>query len=116
MQAKIQGDVEMELVVRADGTVDHVTVTKSLDAEHGLDDAAVAVAERSDTELVALSGGCFQNRVLTERLAGALAARGFRVLLHRQVPPNDGGIALGQIAVAAARLRHGEPAPRGKEG
>jgi TonB family protein len=46
MQAKIQGDVEMELVVRADGTVDGVTVTKSLDAEHGLDDAAVAAAEQ----------------------------------------------------------------------
>jgi TonB family protein len=46
MQAKIQGDVEMELVVRADGTVDGVTVTKSLDAEFGLDDAAVAAAEQ----------------------------------------------------------------------
>lgn len=46
MQAKIQGDVEMELVVRADGTVDGVTVTKSLDAAHGLDDAAVAAAEQ----------------------------------------------------------------------
>ena len=46
MQAKIQGDVEMELVVRADGTVDGITVTKSLDAEHGLDDAAVAAAEQ----------------------------------------------------------------------
>lgn len=44
MEAKIQGDVELELVVRADGTVDHVTVTKSLDAVHGLDDAAVEAA------------------------------------------------------------------------
>jgi TonB family protein len=46
MQAKIQGDVEMALVVRADGTVDGITVTKSLDAEHGLDDAAVVAAEQ----------------------------------------------------------------------
>jgi len=66
--------------------------------------AAVAVAERVGTSRVALSGGCFQNRILTERLADSLRQHGFEVLLHRQVPPNDGGIALGQIAVAAARL------------
>ena len=53
---------------------------------------------------VALSGGCFQNRLLAERLATNLEAEGFHVLLHRAVPPNDGGIALGQIAGAAARL------------
>ena len=46
MQAKIQGEVEMQLVVRADGRVDGITVTKSLDADHGLDDAAVAAAEQ----------------------------------------------------------------------
>ena len=46
MDAKIQGDVELELVVRADGTVDGVAVTKSLDAEHGLDDAAVEAARQ----------------------------------------------------------------------
>jgi hydrogenase maturation protein HypF len=54
---------------------------------------------------VALTGGCFQNRLLTERTAGHLRKAGFEVLLHRQVPPNDGGISLGQIAVAAARLK-----------
>ncbi|NTU85247.1 MAG: hypothetical protein HGA45_38815, partial [Chloroflexales bacterium] len=54
---------------------------------------------------VALSGGCFQNRLLTERAAGALEAAGMRVLLHRLVPPNDGGFSLGQVAAAAARLR-----------
>jgi len=70
--------------------------------------AAVTVAERAGERRVALSGGCFQNRVLTERLAAALRARSFEVLEHRQVPPNDGGIALGQIAVAAARLRAAE--------
>lgn len=67
--------------------------------------AALAVAERAGEPRVALSGGCFQNRVLTERLAAALALGGFEVLLHRQVPPNDGGIALGQVVIAAAQLR-----------
>jgi hydrogenase maturation protein HypF len=52
---------------------------------------------------VALSGGVFQNLLLTHGAATALQARGFRVLLHSRVPCNDGGISLGQAAVAAAR-------------
>jgi hydrogenase maturation protein HypF len=71
---------------------------------------AVMVAEacdrvRSSTSLstVALSGGVFQNRLLVDRLLPALSERGFRVLTHRRVPPNDGGISLGLVAVAAAR-------------
>lgn len=67
--------------------------------------AALAVADRAGCRRVALSGGCFQNRILATRLPAALRARGFEVLQHRVVPPNDGGVALGQIAVAAARLR-----------
>lgn len=67
-------------------------------------DAALALAQAADRELVVLSGGCFQNRLLAERVAGRLRGAGFTPLLHRQVPANDGGIALGQVAVAAARL------------
>ena len=65
---------------------------------------AVVVAQCTDQPRVALSGGCFQNRVLAERLATRLRALGYEVLQHRQVPPNDGGIALGQAVIAAARL------------
>jgi hydrogenase maturation protein HypF len=53
---------------------------------------------------VALTGGCFQNRLLTERTADHLESLGFEVLLHRQVPPNDGCISLGQVAVATTQL------------
>jgi hydrogenase maturation protein HypF len=69
--------------------------------------AAIALqAELTACDNVALTGGCFQNSILTERTAAALRRRGFNVLLHRQVPPNDGGIAFGQIVIAAARLAH----------
>lgn len=72
---------------------------------HGaLVEAIVAVAERIGEPRVALTGGCFQNRLLTERAAGRLEGAGFDVLVHRRVPANDGGISLGQVAVAAARL------------
>jgi hydrogenase maturation protein HypF len=66
--------------------------------------AAVDVARCAGEPRVALTGGCFQNRRLAERGAAALESAGFQVLVHRQVPPNDGGISLGQVAVAAARL------------
>ena len=64
----------------------------------------VTVAQAVGQPRVALSGGCFQNRLLLERAAQRLRAGGFEVILHRQIPPNDGGVSLGQIAVAAARL------------
>ncbi len=55
-------------------------------------------------ETVALTGGCFQNALLADGAAAALERAGFRVLLHRRLPPNDGGLSYGQAAVAAARL------------
>jgi hydrogenase maturation protein HypF len=53
---------------------------------------------------VALSGGCFQNRCLAETTVRLLESRGFRPYWHQRVPPNDGGIALGQV-MAALRER-----------
>jgi hydrogenase maturation protein HypF len=67
-------------------------------------EALVAVAERIGETRVALTGGCFQNRLLTERAASRLRESGLDVLIHRQVPANDGGISLGQVAIAAARF------------
>jgi hydrogenase maturation protein HypF len=71
---------------------------------NALVEAIVAVARAAGERRVALTGGCFQNRLLTERAAERLERAGFEVLLHRQVPPNDGGISLGQVVIAAARL------------
>ena len=71
----------------------------------GLVVAAARVAEWVGARHVALSGGCMQNARLVNGLVGALAGGGHRPLVHRVVPPNDGGIALGQILVAGAHLR-----------
>lgn len=62
------------------------------------------VREATGATTVALSGGCFQNRLFSERATERLEAAGFRVLRAREVPPNDGGIALGQAAIAAHAL------------
>ena len=72
---------------------------------NGLAAAIVAVAQATGEPRVALSGGCFQNRLLLQRSIDGLRAAGFEVLLHRSVPPNDGGISLGQVAVAAAQAQ-----------
>ena len=81
--------------------------------------AAGAIAEtcerlrdRTAVNTVALSGGCFQNRRLTELATARLRCAGFEVLLHRRVPPNDGGISVGQAAVAAWRRRDVPGDPR----
>jgi hydrogenase maturation protein HypF len=62
------------------------------------------VASRHDVHTVALSGGVFQNSLLSDQLADALARAGLRVLQHEQLPPNDGSISVGQAAVASAQL------------
>ncbi|MGI9181171.1 MAG: carbamoyltransferase HypF [Longimicrobiaceae bacterium] len=65
-------------------------------------EGCMRVREAEGLDIVALSGGCFQNRRLLACTRGALERAGFRVLTHRRIPPNDGGISLGQAAVAIA--------------
>lgn len=72
-------------------------------AHNALARGILEVAREVGEPAVALTGGCFQNARLTESAAALLSAEGFRVLLHKHVPPGDGGISLGQVAVAAAR-------------
>jgi hydrogenase maturation protein HypF len=63
--------------------------------------ACAAARAGSGLDTVALSGGVFQNQLLSALLVEQLEADGFRVLTHRRVPPNDGGISLGQVAIGA---------------
>jgi hydrogenase maturation protein HypF len=69
---------------------------------NALAEAIVSVARHVGQPRVMLTGGCFQNRYLTERAVRRLREDGFRPYWHQRIPPNDGGIALGQI-VAATR-------------
>jgi hydrogenase maturation protein HypF len=57
----------------------------------------VDVAHLAGEQRVVLTGGCFQNKYLTERTIRRLNEEGFRPYWHQRVPPNDGGIALGQV-------------------
>ncbi len=66
-------------------------------------DIVARVAKEAGISRVALSGGCFQNRLLLRRTVPLLQEAGLEVLLHRQVPCNDGGIALGQAAIASRK-------------
>jgi hydrogenase maturation protein HypF len=73
---------------------------------HGVADAIVRVClmlrDTTGVGVTALSGGVFQNVLLLERTVAGLEQAGFRVLTHSRVPPNDGGISLGQVAIASA--------------
>lgn len=70
-----------------------------------LAEAILLVAKEYGEERVALSGGCFQNRLLTELAVTRLKQCGFQAYWHQRIPPNDGGIALGQIVAAARASR-----------
>jgi len=66
-------------------------------------DMMVAVAQREKLPAVCLSGGCFQNRILLSLATRRLREAGFQVWTHREIPPNDAGICLGQLTIAHAR-------------
>ncbi|MFN4786418.1 MAG: carbamoyltransferase HypF [Pseudanabaena sp.] len=64
----------------------------------------VAIARQFGIKQIVLTGGCFQNRYLTERAIERLTQAGFQVYCHQNIPPNDGGIAAGQIMAALREI------------
>ena len=115
------GVVDWEPVVRSvlDDRRDGVSVGRIGARFHnGLAEMAVAVAQTITSSTahsslpVVLSGGCFQNALLTSRVCRCLSAAGFSVYTQRQVPPGDGGIALGQVLVALRQLQGSSHVPR----
>lgn len=65
------------------------------------------IAGETGLDVVALSGGCFQNRLLLGETVTALRGQELRVLLHHQVPANDGGLSLGQAVIAQQMIGRG---------
>jgi len=74
---------------------------------HIVCEALVRLARKTGINTVGLTGGCFQNNLLAVRTRDLLQARGLKVLLHSYVPPNDGGLAIGQAV--CARLLYEQP-------
>jgi hydrogenase maturation protein HypF len=77
----------------------------ALKFHNSLVESIVDVAKRVQQPRVVLTGGCFQNKYLTERTVKRLRQEGFRPYWHQRVPPNDGGIALGQVFAAISSRR-----------
>ena len=65
-----------------------------------LADMILAAVKHFDRNKILLSGGCFQNAVLLTKTIKLLEDHGFKVYTHQRIPPNDGGISVGQIAAA----------------
>lgn len=74
----------------------------------GLAEGVVRVAQAAGLPRVVLTGGCFQNRLLLSLVRRRLENAGFAVFSHALVPPNDGGLSLGQAVVAAHQLSVGK--------
>jgi hydrogenase maturation protein HypF len=88
-------------------TPQEVSAKFHLAVAHLIGSIAHGVREERRLNRVVLSGGVFQNMFLLGNVSGRLRADGFEVFTHGRVPTNDGGISLGQAAVANARLISG---------
>ncbi len=102
--------VDWEALLRAvvaDATAGVPVADISARFHNALAEMVIEVAKTMVQERVVLTGGCFQNRYLTERTVERLEDEGFRPYWHQRVPPNDGGIALGQALIAAFRKAGG---------
>jgi hydrogenase maturation protein HypF len=133
MQSPERGAYQFEITAPADGAamaeLDWAPMVRGLMADVILKTGQETMARKFHNTLAemiarvagahpgvpaALSGGCFQNRLLTELTVARLEAEGVKVYWHQRVPPNDGGIALGQVVAAARQLRFEESAKERK--
>ena len=94
MEAKLQGADSGRLAY-----LFHQTLAEQITA------ACMEARNVSGRQKVALSGGVFQNRLLLELVDDGLTEMGFKVLKHSLIPPNDGGIALGQAVYGMAYVQ-----------
>ena len=78
---------------------------KALGFHHAIADAVVVACEKAKIKNIALSGGVFMNRILTELCIDKLRKKGYNVYINRRVPTNDGGISLGQAYMISERMK-----------
>ncbi|MEI6064581.1 MAG: carbamoyltransferase HypF, partial [Pseudanabaena sp. ELA748] len=113
--ASIDTNTFYQLDVKDDGEIDWLNLIQSIleDIQNGLPIALIAtrfhnslvevmltIAQRIGLKQIVLTGGCFQNRYLTERAIQKLQKAGFQAYSHQNIPTNDGGLAIGQIIAA----------------
>ncbi|MBS1793850.1 MAG: carbamoyltransferase HypF [Acidobacteria bacterium] len=122
LDENVKAAYEFELIEGETVLIDHRPLVRQIveDVRRGVEKAVVSAKfhnaaahliralsrrfrARLDLDKIALSGGCFQNTALLKRAVKLLKADGFEVFTHRLVPPNDGGLALGQAMIAAVR-------------
>lgn len=77
----------------------------ALGFHHAIANAVVDACEKTGIKNIALSGGVFMNRILTELCIDKLRKKGYNVYINRQVPTNDGGIALGQAYILSKKVK-----------
>ena len=95
VEAKLQGEDSNKLAY-----LFHQILAEQITA------ACIKAREKSGRNKAALSGGVFQNRLLLRFTEERLVQEGFTVLRHRMIPPNDGGIAIGQAAYGMYQLQN----------
>ena len=96
---EILNDLEGKIPISIIATKFHNTIIKVIFA------GAKEIRIRENINKIVLSGGTFQNRFILEKVENLLKANGFDVFSNNKIPSNDGGIALGQLAIAAKRRK-----------
>jgi hydrogenase maturation protein HypF len=94
--------------IRAGAPGGRIAARFHLAVAHMVNDVCRRICKQEDLSDVVLSGGVWQNQVLLKHTLRLLRQNGVSVYLHRRVPTNDGGIALGQAAIAAHRVNQNQ--------